>query len=128
MSNISFSENPRKLFLLDGIGALVSAFFLGVVLVQLEHIFGIPPSALYVLAFIPCVFAAYDFFCYWKIKENWRGYLKAIAIANLLYCVLSLGFAFYHLEQITYLGWAYIIIEILIILVLAKIELNAAAS
>lgn len=128
MSTNSLSENPRKLFLLDGIGALVSAFSLGVVLVQLEAFFGIPRNTLYFLAFLPCLFAAYDFYCYWRIKENWRVYLKAIAIVNLLYCVISLALAFYHIEHITFLGWGYIIIEILIVVVLANIELKVATS
>ena len=71
-----FSSNPKKLFLIDGLGALVSAFFLGVVLVRLESFFGIPPFILYFLAFLPCLFAAYDFFCYLKVKEH-IGYFRS---------------------------------------------------
>ncbi len=116
----------KQLFLLDGIGAIVSAILLGLVLVQLEAYFGIPKKTLYVLAALPCFFAVYDFYCYFKIEQHLGQYLRGIAIVNLLYCGLSLGLAFYHYEAILYLGWIYIIVEIIIVLVLAIIELRAA--
>jgi hypothetical protein len=50
------NTNPKKLFLIDGLGALLSAILLGVVLVQLEYLFGIPKSTLYFLASLPCLF------------------------------------------------------------------------
>lgn len=122
-----FISNPRKLFLIDGLGALLSAFLLGFVLVSLEPIFGIPASALYILAIIPIFFALYDGYCYFSLKANLSTFLKGIAILNLSYCVLSLGFAFYHSESLTVLGWTYIILEILIVVTLAIIELKTAS-
>lgn len=122
------NKQIKNLFLLDGIGALVSAFSLGVILVWLEKYFGIPKSTLYFLALLPCLFAIYDFYCYFKIKEQLWKFLKYIAIVNLLYCALSLGLAFHHKEVITYLGWGYIIIEIVIVVGLALYELKVANS
>ncbi len=116
----------KNLFLLDGFGALVSAFLLGVVLVKLEVYFGIPKKALYVLAALPCFFMIYDFYCFFKVEKNLGKYLKGIAIVNLLYCCLSIGMAFYHQEVITYLGWIYIIVEIIIVVVLSLFELKVA--
>ena len=113
---------PRKLFLIDGAGALLSAFLLGVVLVKLEAVFGIPPSTLYVLAILPCLFAVYDVYCYQKKEENARLYLQGIALMNMSYCLLSLGFALYHFESITYFGWMYILGEIFIVMALASVE------
>jgi hypothetical protein len=118
--------NPKKLFLIDGIGAILSAFLLGVVLVKLERIFGIPTSTLYFLAALPILFASYDFLCTRKENDKLGQYLKAIAVINLLYCCLSIGFAFYHLGTITFFGWAYILLEILIVLFLAFIEFSVA--
>ena len=122
----TFSQSPRKLFAIDGFGALLSAFLLGIVLVKLESTFGIPRSALYVLAFIPCLFAVYDGYCYWNVKNNISPFLKGIAIANVLYCLLSIGFAIYHHQSLTVLGWAYILVEIVIVLLLANIEMKVA--
>ena len=117
-----FSVSPKKLFILDGLGALLSAFLLGVVLVQLESYFGIPRNTLYFLDFLPCLFVVYDLFCYWRVEQNIGFFLKVIAAINVMYCCLSLGLAFYHMERITILGWGYILIEILIVLAVAILE------
>ncbi len=118
----------KKLFLLDGFGAIISAFLLGVVLVKLESYFGIPKNTLYFLAALPCFFMIYDFYVYFKIEKNLGSFLKRIAIVNLLYCFLSLLLAFYHYQVITYLGWIYIIGEIIIVVVLAWYELKVAKN
>lgn len=119
-------ESPKKLFLLDGFGALLSAFLLGVVLVNFENVFGIPKQTLYFLAFLPCLFAVYDFACYFLIKNNFGPYLKIIACINVGYCIISLGLAFYHMASIEILGWIYIIIEIAIVVFLAMVEWSVA--
>lgn len=118
------NANPRKLFLVDGLGAMLSAFLLGVVLVALEDVFGIPRSTLYILALLPCFFAVYDAYCYQKKEEDLGPFLKGIAIMNISYCVLSIGLAIYHYQSITYFGWAYLVIEILIVMALARLELR----
>lgn len=117
----------KKLFLVDGLGALLSAIMLGVALVKLEHIFGIPRQALYILAAIPCLFLVYDIYGY-KIQSSSkaRKLLEGIAYMNIAYCILSIGLAFYHIGTITTLGWTYIVIEILIILGLVIVELRVA--
>ncbi len=121
-----FYENPKKLFLIDGLGAISSAFLLGIILVKLEAIFGIPASTLYLLAAFPVLFAIYDFFSYRTEKSNYAGLLKGIAIFNMLYCFLSIGFAVFHFDIITLWGWAYILGEVLIVVLLAIIELRVA--
>ena len=63
------SDNPKKLFLLDGLGAILSAILLGVVLVNQQALFGIPKPTLYFLASLPCLFAVYDFYCYLMILK-----------------------------------------------------------
>ena len=122
-----FATEPRKLFIIDGLGALLSAFLLGVVLVRFESIFGIPASALYLLASFPLGFVMYDAISY-RIKGRTAALLKGIAILNLLYCGLSLSLALYHSETITMLGWAYILGEVGIIILLAILEIRASHS
>ena len=118
--------NPKKLFVIDGVGALLSAFLLGVVLVWLEKYIGIPSSTLFFLACLPVFFAVYDYYCYKKEREKLGRLLQLIGILNVLYCFLSMGFAVYHYQTITNLGWIYISIEILIILALAVLEFKVA--
>ncbi|WP_109852260.1 hypothetical protein [Aquimarina sp. AU58] len=120
--------HPKRLFLIDGLGALLSAFLLGVVLVKLESIFGIPAKALYILAFFPCIFALYDLYCYLRVKKNQRYFLTAIALMNLIYCFISIGVAFQHYQKITAFGWGYIIVEIIILIVLINIELKTVSK
>ncbi|WP_408024430.1 hypothetical protein [Tenacibaculum sediminilitoris] len=122
----SFTLNPKKLFLIDGLGAVLSAFLLGVILVNFESVIGIPPSTLYSLAIFPIIFTFYDFYCYQKAYNSLKPFLKGIAILNLLYCCFSIGLVFYHFKTITSVGWIYILIEVLIIITLSIIELTVA--
>ena len=115
-------QNPKKLFLIDGFGAILSAFLLGVVLVKFEKIFGIPSSILYILAIIPIFFVVYDVYCYQKEHLKTGILLKGIAVLNLIYCCISIGLVFYHFNTITILGWTYLLIEILIVIFLTTIE------
>ncbi|QCK16135.1 hypothetical protein [Mangrovivirga cuniculi] len=123
---IKIESNPKQLFLLDGSGAILSAFLLGVVLVQFETIFGIPASTLYFLAAIPVFFALYDIISYRKDLAKTANLLKGIAVMNLHYCCLSIGLAAYHQDTITLFGWAYIISEVLIVITLSIIEIKVA--
>ncbi len=117
---------PKQLFLIDGIGAIISALLLGVILVKFEENFGIPKSTLYFLAVLPIFFAVFDFYCYLKVKLNHHKFLKIIALFNVTYCFISISFAFYHTNTITTMGWIYIISEVLVILILSFIELKTA--
>ena len=119
--------NPKKLFLIDGFGAILSAFLLGVVLVKFEEIFGIPTSVLYFLATIPIFFVIYDVFCYQKhLKIGLL--LKGIAVLNILYCCVSIGLISYHFSSITILGWTYVIVEIILVSFLAMIEFRVGKT
>ncbi|MEO1652288.1 MAG: hypothetical protein AAFU64_01980 [Bacteroidota bacterium] len=118
----------RQLFLIDGLGALLSVFMLGFVLVRLESYFGIPISVLYVLAAIPIFFALYDFLCYFFLQKGFPPYIKAIALANISYCIFSLVLAFFHRDSITLFGWLYIVGEILIVVFLSLWEWRLASA
>ena len=118
--------SAKILFIIDGLGALLSAFLLGVVLVQLENLFGMPKETLYFLAFLPCLFALYDLICYLKVKQNELFFLKGIAIANLLYCCLSILFVKQHYAQLSKLGLAYFTLELVVVVALGSIQLKTA--
>ncbi len=120
--------SAKKLFLIDAIGALVSAFFLGVVLSGLQEKIGIPKHILYLLAILPVFFAIYSFSCYFFLREKQRFFLKGIAILNLMYCFLTIGLLFFHNRNLTWLGWTYFVVELIILFVLIRIELKASTS
>lgn len=121
-----FYKHPRRIFLIDAGGALLSAFLLGVILVRFEHLVGIPPSTLYFLALLPCLFALYDGYCFLIVRKNINLLLKALAFINVSYCLVSIGSAFYHHEKITFLGWTYILLEVFVVITLARFEFRLA--
>lgn len=92
------------------------------VLVRFVSFFGIPVSALYVLAIIPLFFVAYDLLWFWLARSGISTGLRGIAILNTLYCILSAGFAVYHIDAIKAPGWGYILAEILLVLAIARLE------
>ena len=116
------------MFLIDALGALVSALFLGVVLVHYQALIGMPVKVLYILALIPCLFLIYDLLCYSFVKNNWPPYLKTIAIANLGYCDVSIILVIYHFKKLTALGIGYFALEIILIVLISVIELRVVAQ
>lgn len=118
--------HPKRLFLIDFIGALISAASLGLLLASLESVFGVPATTLYVLAAIALGFFAYSFTSYLRLKRNWSPYLRGIATLNLLYCGLTAVLVFFVHTDVTLLGALYFIGEILLVAPLALLELNSA--
>ena len=122
------SRDPKSIFLLDGNGAILSVVFLGIILPSLQSFIGMPIRSLYFLAAIPVFFAFYDFYLYFRTPKNWKPFLRAIAYANLIYCIISIGMVINHFPELTYLGITYFLLEIIIILIIVYIELKASAS
>ncbi len=119
---------PKKLILIDSLGALLSAFLLGVILVRFESSFGMPRKILYFLAMTASAMAIYSFVSYLVIKENRKPYLKIIACTNLVYCCITAGLPMYFCKELTHLGLLYFLSEITIIITLAIIELKSASK
>ena len=117
-----------RLFLIDGIGAFVSAIMLGVILPLVQPLIGIPVYALYILATFPVIFSIIDFYCLYRKPQPLTKYLKIIAICNILYCYLSCALAYYHRASITDLGWVYLVVEVFIVGALAIVELRYART
>lgn len=117
---------PKTIFLIDGLGAILSVFLLGIVLVHYQDIIGMPIQSLYLLAFFPCLFLIYSFSCFFFLKGNWSPYLKIIALANFLYCLLSIGMMIVHRSSLTTLGYAYFVVEIILVLIIAGVEYRAS--
>lgn len=125
---INFENNPKSIFLLDGLGALVSAIMLGLVLPMLQHLIGMPTNILYYLAMAAVAFAIYSFSCSIIVPKKWRTFLKIIAYVNLTYCIVSILLVFNFYSQLTKLGIAYFTIEKIIVIYIAMLELKIAKS
>jgi hypothetical protein len=116
----------RTLFLIDGFGAMVSIFMLGFVWMNNQPLIGMPVEVLRILASIPCLFAIYSFACRFIVRGNVAPLLKWIAIANLMYCLVSAALVLLFFAEMTGLGIAYFIAEIAIVVALARVELKVA--
>lgn len=115
--------NERSIFLFDGVGALVSAVFTGVVLPLLSQWVGLPLWSLYGLAIFPVIYAVYSLSCYWFSKTIKSWMLKTIVMANLFYCVIA-GIVIFVFPDITLWGRLFLTAEILIIFGVVAIELK----
>jgi hypothetical protein len=115
------SFSAKQLFLVDGLGAILTATLLSQVLVRWQALFGVPASVLYVLAGLAACFALYSLSCYFLLRKRHAFYLRVIAAANAIYCLATLGLMV-SLPTISWLGIAYFIGEIIVILLLVNLE------
>ncbi len=118
----------KRLLILDAVGAVVSVVMLGVVLVKFYDIFGIPISVLHILASIPVGFFIFDLLAIFSKEKIQPGRLMTIGILNILYCLLSFVMAIVHASSLTIYGWAYIIVEIIIVVALSAFELKTGRN
>ena len=114
--------NSKKMLLIDGIGAVVSCCFLGILLPKFSKSVGMPVEQLYFLATIALFFAIFSLTSFLKVKNEWFKFLKWVAVANLLYSLMTAGLVFVNFEDLGYLGKIYFLAEIPIVFILAIIE------
>jgi len=128
MKNLTshFTKKPSMLFLVDSLGAAATTFFLFVVLRNYQDYFGMPKYILTNLSIVVLIFCVYSAPCYFLLKGNWTPYIRAISIANLIYCAFTLMLLYFHFSELTNLGVAYFFIEIGIIITLVYVELSVA--
>lgn len=122
------TQKPKTLFLIDGLGAFVTAFFLFVILRRFNDYFGMPQKALVYLSLIAVVFCLYSITCFFFLRDNWKPFLRAISIANLLYCCLTISLVIRYFPKLTFLGLTYFLVEIMIVCGLVFIELKTLAT
>lgn len=119
---------PRILFLIDGLGALLTAFFLFVVLDHFNKYVGMPTTILNSLSLIAICFCIYSIACFFFLKRHWKPFIIGIGIANLLYSILTIGILITHFSILTIIGISYFLVEIVFICGLVYIEFNIAKA
>ena len=121
-----FIKQQKVLFLIDSIGAFITAISLFVVMRQLNEYFGMPKKVLTYLSIIAACLFVYSTFCFLFLKVRRTAFVRLIGIANLFYCILTIGLLFKYFDLLTILGKIYFLIEIVIICGLSYIELKVA--
>lgn len=114
----------RKIFLIDGLGALLTAFLVGIVLTNFQEYVGMALEILISLALVALVFCTYSLSCFLLLKSGWKPFLIAIATANLLYCVTTTTLLILFFNQLTTLGIMYFLGEIIVIGILVYFEFS----
>lgn len=121
--------NPKVIFLIDGIGALITCISLFVISFFAQEYFGMPKSVLYSLGFLVAFYTIYSLSCYFflfdKLENSvskWQSFLKVIIVANSLYCVLMTFLLTQFNQNLTILGLAYFSFEIIVIIALVILE------
>jgi hypothetical protein len=118
----------RNIFLLDGLGALLTASLTGLLLPAIQRYIGIPIPTLWCLALIASAFSLYSLACHFFLQTKRPVFLKVIMTANLLYCILIASLLIHHLATLKPLGIAYIIGEIMVILLVLYVESRVLRS
>ncbi len=118
--------SPKLLFLIDSLGAFLTSFFLFILSRNFHEYLGIPTRIFTCLSVIAACFCIYSMACFLFLKENWTPFISIISTANLIYCILTIGFLIYYFNQIKNLELTYFLTEITIIFALVYIEINVA--
>ena len=121
-------RSPRTLFLVDGVGALVTALLVGVVLPTLGEHIGTPRPVLWALALTAAVFAAYSLTCAATRPKRWPGYLRGIALANAGYCLVTAALLIRFTAALHVLDWLYFVGEIVVVWALVTLELRVVRA
>ena len=117
---------PKKMFLVDGFGAVLTAILMAAVIARFEAVFGLHPNIAYRLSGVAVIFMIYSFSCYFLVSDNWRPFLKGIAIVNGAYCCFTMGLILYYYQPLTALGVTYFLLEIMVVGGLAFFEWRIA--
>lgn len=113
---------PRRLFLVDALGALLTTSILGFILPHFAQSWGIPRRDLYFLAGGVLLLFFYSISIFLIQPRYWLMYLRIIAGANFSYCLLTLALLWHWRQSAQALAYAYFIGEALVIFGIALLE------
>ena len=114
--------NERNIFYIDGAGAILSIFILGLVLPTFQHWHGMPRHILYGL----CIWAVgcflYNVCCIYFGDRGNAKWLAGIMVLNSLYCIITMVLLVIHFSVLTRIGVVYFISEIPVLVGLVLFE------
>lgn len=122
-----FANEPRKLFLFDSLGALLTAVLLYSLLRPNYDLFGLSSAIFTNLALGALAICLYSLGCFVLIRKGWAPFLRTIALLNGIYCLSTVILLARHSAHITPLCWVYFLGEVGIIASLIYIEYKVAS-
>jgi hypothetical protein len=118
----TIAESPRKIFMIDATGAIISALSLYVLILPLNSYFGVPLSIVWILGGVSLAFFLFSLFCVLTTGKQDTLKLRIVITANMLYGVLTALLVLLNKYSITGLGVAYFIAEYSVIIALVLLE------
>lgn len=115
----------EKLIYFDFFGAVLTTVLLLWVIYPRAAIFGINPTHLYYLASYAGAIVALHLFNHISSSIDIRSFLSLLILANGGYILFTLLFLIRNADTLTSYGWIYFVLEMLIILIIILLELNA---
>lgn len=117
-----FAKRPKILFLLDGVGAFVSALFLAFILPAIQDKIGLSREHLLYLATFAGFLLLIDVYRFMAANDKWEKRIRLVIMLNLIYCAVSVVVVGLSYQTITALGLIYFAGEIFVILLLVRFE------
>lgn len=114
--------SARQVFLVDGLGGVLTATLLGLVLPMFHERIGLGPWTLRWLGLAGLGYAVFSLSTYLRSPLRMVPYLRVIILANLAYCVTIAVVLVANRAEVTVLGFVYFAIEVGVILTLVGLE------
>lgn len=127
LNKIKISQ-PKTIFLIDSLGAWLSAFFLFAVLRPYHELVGLPENVLALLAGIAISLSVFSLSAYFWARTKWRVFLGTVALMNTLYVLFTLVILVIHRETLSLWGLLYFIGELFIVLTLIGVEIRFVSN
>lgn len=115
----------KNIFLIDGIGAVITALMLAFVLPRFG--IGLPSPILEALAIVAAFFGLYSLGCF-LAKATRLVWLTLIIAANTIYCAVTAVVVVLFFGQLNIFGVLYFSGEILVIMILVVFEIKVLKS
>jgi phosphatidylserine synthase len=116
----------RFVFLIDGLGALLTALCTFLLMQYFRDKVGLPYEVLRILTLTAVAFAAYSLTCHIVFKGPQKTFLHIIMVANVVYAIITLVLLLIYKDRVQPLGLIYFIGEVLIITGLVFWEFRVA--
>jgi hypothetical protein len=114
--------SPALVFLVDGLGALLTASFTYLLMTFFMDWVGLPYEVLRILALVALGMAAYSLSCHFFLKGNKRNWLNGIILANLLYVLATAVLILIYYDRIKLPGLFYFLSEFVVVFMLVRWE------
>lgn len=113
---------PKRIFLIDGIGAFLTMICLMGILTVFNAYFGMPDKWVRILLFISAAYFFFSLGCFGLVGHLWKTFLKVIILGNIFYCLLTMSLLGCFYSILTVFDFGFFILDILVVIFLVSVE------